>query len=49
MSASKFNPGDAVWRSGYPGVVITEYMPGMYEVRLGSGTVVVPGDELTPR
>lgn len=45
----KFNDGDKVWRSGYPGVIAGEYLPNMYEVRLGSGTVVVPGDELKPR
>lgn len=43
---SKFNVGDKVLRSGYHGVVIAEYLPEMYEVRLARGVVVVPGDEL---
>lgn len=43
----KFNPGDKVVRSGYEGVVVGEYLPDMYEVRLSSGVVVAPGSELT--
>ncbi|BBY53999.1 hypothetical protein H7J07_05195 [Mycobacterium koreense] len=44
-----FAAGDKVTRAGYDGVVIGEYLPGMYEVRLASGDVVVPAEELTPR
>lgn len=47
VRAMKFNPGDKVVRSGHEGVVICEYLPDMYEVRLSSGVVVVPGCELT--
>ena len=42
----KFQRGDQVVKSGHLGVVQGEYLPGMYEVRLGSGEVVVPGSEL---
>ncbi|WP_165588981.1 hypothetical protein [Mycolicibacterium conceptionense] len=45
----RFEVGDQVTKSGFDGVVIDEYEPGMYEVRLASGTVVVPGRELTRR
>lgn len=48
MSAEQtFKDGDRVTRSGYEGTVICEYLPGMYEVRLSSGVVVVPGSELS--
>lgn len=42
----KFQRGDQVVKSGYLGVVTGEYLPGMYEVRLERGEVVVPGSEL---
>ncbi len=38
--------GDKVTRAGFDGVVIGEYLPGMFEVRLGRGVVVVPDYEL---
>lgn len=44
-----YSVGDKVNKSGYDGVVLGEYLPGMYEVRLASGDVVVPAEELTPR
>lgn len=47
-SRPTYDAGDKVTKSGYPGVVLREYLPGMYEVRLASGVVVVPAEELTP-
>lgn len=47
-SRPTFKDGDKVTKSGYAGVVLREYLPGMYEVRLASGVVVVPAEELTP-
>lgn len=44
--ATVFTAGDRVARGQYEGTVIREYLPGMYEVRLGSGDVVVPAEEL---
>lgn len=41
-----FAEGMRVTRSGYPGVVTGEYMPGVYEVRLDRGAVVVPKEDL---
>lgn len=43
-----YKAGDRVVRSGYPGTVQGEYLPGMYVVRLAAGDVVVPGRELRP-
>lgn len=45
----RFQAGDQVTKSGFDGVVIDEYEPGTYEVRLDRGTVVVPARELTRR
>ena len=45
-TSSKLTPGTQVIRSGYDGTVVREYLPDMYEVRLASGVVVVPADEL---
>lgn len=47
-SRPTYKAGDQVTKSGYAGVVLSEYLPGMYEVRLASGVVVVPAEELTP-
>ena len=47
MSKETLTPGTEVIKSGYPGVVLCEYLPGMYEVRLASGVVVVPIEELS--
>ena len=46
MKDDKLAVGTRVTRSGYAGVVICEYLPDMYEVRLASGVVVVPREEL---
>lgn len=46
MSGSGFAAGDRVRRGHYEGTVLGEYLPGMYEVRLASGDVVVPAEEL---
>jgi len=47
MKAADYKTGDEVICNGYPGTVVREYMPGMFEVRLVSGTVVVPDEELS--
>lgn len=50
-AAAKFAEGQAVetgHNPPYRGVVVCEYLPGMYEVRLGSGVVVKPASELRP-
>lgn len=48
MTDLHFTPGDRVTRAGYPGTIVAEYLPGMYEVRLPGGIAVVPASELTP-
>lgn len=48
MNNHTYNVGDRVIKSGYEGVVTSEYLPGMYEVRLASGGVVVPACDLKP-
>jgi hypothetical protein len=52
MSAEtlKFYVGQDVTirREAYPGVIVREYLPDMYEVRIRSGVVVLPADEIRP-
>jgi hypothetical protein len=41
--------GTRVIANGYPGTVIDNtYMDGMVTVRMPSGTIIVPADEVTP-
>lgn len=47
--SDKYHYGDKVSVHGYPGYVVREYLPGMYEVRLRSGLIVVPDNEIHPR
>lgn len=44
----KYNAGDRVIASGYEGVIVREYMPDYYEVRLPGGVGLRPAQELTP-
>lgn len=47
--SGKYAYGHKVSVHGYPGYVVREYLPGMYEVRLRSGMIVVPDNEIHPR
>ncbi len=43
-----YNIGQRVKVHGYVGRIIAEYIPGMWEVRLDSGDICVPWQDIDP-
>lgn len=47
-STNNLTVGQKVTTSGFPGVIVRQYSPGMYEVRLASGLVCVDISDIKP-